>query len=295
MKILLSGSNGLVGSELKEYLNKKGYQVINLVRNKNIVNDTSVYWDYENEIIDFKQLKSIDCVIHLAGENISAKRWSDKQKHKILESRVKSTNFLIESLSKLDQKSHTFICASAVGFYGNRGKEILTEQSERGTGFLSDVCAEWEGSTNNAKEIRMRIINLRFGVIMSEKGGALKKMITLFKFGLGGKISSGNQYVSWISLEDTIRSIDFCLHNEKIKGPINIVSPNPVTNKEMTKILGRYLKRPTLFPLPEFAAKLILGEMADELLLASTKAEPKILIESEFEFKHNRFEDILNY
>jgi len=295
MKILLSGSNGLVGSELKEYLNKKGYQVINLVRNKNIVNDTSVYWDYENEIIDFKQLKSIDCVIHLAGENISAKRWSDKQKHKILESRVKSTNFLIESLSKLDQKSHTFICASAVGFYGNRGKEILTEQSERGTGFLSDVCVEWEGSTNKAKEIGMRIVNLRFGVIMSEKGGALKKMIALFKFGLGGKISSGNQYVSWISLEDTIRSIDFCLHNEKIKGPINIVSPNPVTNKEMTKILGRYLKRPTFIPLPKFAAKMVLGEMADELLLASTKAEPKILIESEFEFKHNRFEDILNY
>jgi len=295
MKILLSGSSGLVGSELMNFLSDNGHQIFNLIRQEDSKNTTSIYWNYDNKIIDLKRLENIDCVIHLAGENISAKRWSDKQKQKILDSRIKSTNFLIESLSKLDHKPHTFICASAVGFYGNRGEETLTEKSEKGIGFLSDVCAKWERCTDIVKESGMRVVNLRFGVIMSEKGGALKKMITPFNFGLGGKIGSGNQYISWISLEDTIRSINFCLHNEQINESINIVSPNPVTNNELTKTLGRYLKRPTFFPLPAFAAKIILGEMADELLLASTRVEPKILLLNEFEFKHNKIEDFLNF
>jgi uncharacterized protein len=294
MKILLSGSNGLVGSELKNDLTNKGHNVISLIRNKNHESNSSVYWDYENKILDLDNLNEIDCVIHLAGENISAKRWTEKQKKKILESRTQSTNFLIKSISKLERKPHSFICSSAIGYYGNRGEEVLIEESEKGTGFLSDVCQDWERCTLPAKEAGMRVVNLRFGVVLSEKGGALKKMLLPFKFGVGGKIGTGKQYISWISIEDTIRVIDFCLKNDKINGPINVVAPNPVTNYELTKSLGKILNRPTLFPLPAFAARLVLGEMADELLLASTRVEPAILLKYGFDFKHTALDKALD-
>lgn len=294
MNILLSGSNGLVGSELKEYLTENGHKVVSLVRSENHDNENTVYWDYENNNLELDNIKEIDCVIHLAGENISAKRWTEKQKHKILESRTQSTNFLIDSISKLERKPNTFICASAIGYYGNRGNEILTEQSEKGSGFLSDVCEEWERSTNKAKEAGIRVVNLRFGVILSEKGGALKKMMLPIKLGLGGKIGGGNQYISWISLEDTIRAVEFCMKNEKIHGPINVVASHPVINIELTKSLGKILKRPTFFPLPAFAAKFILGEMANELLLSSTRVEPVVLMQNKFKFKYQTIDESLN-
>ena len=291
MKILLTGSTGLIGSELKTNLVNKDHQIISLVRNKDQQNGNFVYWDYENNVLDLNEIESIDSVIHLAGENISGKRWSKEQKKKILNSRTESTKFLIESISKLEQKPNSFICASAIGYYGDRGDDILTEQNEKGTGFLSDVCQAWENSTFAASDAGMRVVNLRFGVIFSEKGGALKKMMLPIKLGVGGKIGSGNQYVSWISLEDTVKAIEFCLINDAIKGPVNIVAPHPVTNYDLTKTLGKYLKRPTIFPLPAFAAKLALGEMAEELLLASTRVEPGILLENNFEFLHNRIEE----
>ena len=295
MRILLSGSTGLVGSELKNFLTGNGHQIINLIRYKDSENTTNIYWNYENNKIDFKRIENVDCVIHLAGENISAKRWSEKQKKKILDSRIQSTNFLIETLIRLEKKPHTFICASAIGYYGNRGNEILSETSNKGNSFLSNVCDEWEKSTSKAKESGIRAVNLRFGVILSEKGGALKKMIIPFKFGLGGKIGSGNQFVSWISLEDTIKAIDFCMHKKHINGPVNIVAPNPVTNYELTKLLGEYLNRSTMFPLPAFVAKMVLGEMANELLLASTRVEPNVLLENKFEFKYNKLNDLFKF
>lgn len=294
MKILLSGSNGLVGSNLKEYLSQNNHAVVSLIRNKNQENSDSIYWDYENKIIDTEKLAGFDSVIHLAGENISSKRWSAKQKEKILNSRIKSTDFLIESLIKLENKPQSFLCASAIGFYGNRNDEILEEQSKKGSGFLSDVCETWEKSTIAAKQAGLRVVNLRFGVILSEKGGALKKMLLPFKLGLGGKVGTGKQYMSWITLDDTIRIIDFCLKNNSKNGPINVVAPNPITNYELTKLLGRYLKRPTFFPLPAFVAKLALGEMADELLLASTRVKPAVLLQNQFEFIHNTLDDFFH-
>jgi uncharacterized protein len=294
MKILLTGSTGLVGSDLNNHLINNGHQVVSLIRKKNLENDNSVFWDFEENILDIERIQGIDCVIHLAGENISAKRWSKKQKQKILISRIKSTEFIIESLSKLEKKPHTFICASAVGYYGNRRDEILTEQSEKGTGFLSDVCAEWEKCTDKAQAVGIRAVNLRFGVILSEKGGALKKMLLPFKLGLGGKIGTGEQYISWITLQDTIRIIDFCLKNNNINGPVNVVAPIPVTNNKLTKSLGQYLKRPTIFPLPAFVAKMVLGEMANELLLTSTRVEPGVLLENRFDFKYKTLDLSLN-
>lgn len=294
MNILITGSTGLVGLKLKSFLISKEHQIFILVRTKSQENDTIIYWNYKSSIIESERLESVDCVVHLAGENISAKRWSKKQKKKILDSRIQSTNFLIESLLKFEQKPHTFICASAVGFYGNRGNEILTEESQKGTGFLSDVCAGWEKCTDQAKEAGIRVVNLRFGVILGEKGGALQKMMLPFKLGLGGKIGSGKQYMSWISLEDTIRAIDFCMNKKEINGPVNITAPNPVTNIEFTKTLSRYLKRPAIFPLPAFAAKMMLGEMAEELLLASTRVQPSVLLDKRFEFNHKNIEEFFH-
>ena len=293
MKILLTGSTGLIGSELKDYLNRNAIDVYCLIRNKDLEDDKSIYWNPENNILDVDLIRDVDCVIHLAGENISAKRWSKKQKKKILNSRIKSTNYLIESLIKLDKKPKTFICASAVGYYGDRGDKILNEQEEKGEGFLSDVCYEWERCTLRAKESGMRVVNLRFGVILSEKGGALKKMLMPFKLGFGGKIGFGKQYISWITLQDAVRAIEFCIKNEQVIGPVNIVSPNPVTNKQLTKSIGKQLIRPTIFPLPALVAKIILGEMANELLLASTRVEPSILLENGFDYKFKTFDNAL--
>jgi uncharacterized protein (TIGR01777 family) len=294
MNILLTGSTGLVGTALKSYLSEKGHRIVCLVRDKQQQNEHTVFWDYENKIIDNDKLNNIECVIHLSGENISSKRWSEKQKKKILNSRILSTKFLIDSLLKLDQKPQIFLCASATGYYGDKADELLNEQSEKGTGFLSEVCEAWERSTDRAKDNNIRVVNLRFGVILSAKGGALKKMLLPFQLGVGGRIGSGKQYMPWISLQDTIRAIDFCMFQEEISGPVNIVSPNPVTNLELTKSLGNHLKRPTIFPLPSIVAKMNLGEMAEELLLSSARVEPIILVGKGFKFADNTIGDALN-
>ena len=293
MKILLSGSTGLIGSELIYFLTQNNQEVVCLIRDEKKENYNNVFWNPVNNILEINRINNIDCVIHLAGENISSKRWSKNQKQKISDSRVKSTKFLIDSLLKLEKKPQTFICASAIGYYGNRGDELLNERSEKGEGFLSDVCYEWEKATEPAQEARMRVVNLRFGVILSEKGGALKKMLLPFKFGLGGKVGAGNQFMSWITLEDTIKAIEFCRTTDKINGPINIVTPNPITNKQLTKILGKQLNRPTFFTLPASAAKLVLGETVDELLLASTRVEPAVLLENGFDFKYKTINEAL--
>lgn len=234
-----------------------------------------------------------DAVVHLAGENIARARWSERQKALIRDSRVKGTRLLCDLLARYSPPPKALVCASAVGYYGDRADEILKEESAPGSGFLADVCREWEAATQPAVERGIRVVNLRIGIVLSPMGGALAKMLTPFKLGVGGTIGSGRQYMSWIALDDVVGAIHFALTNESLHGPVNAVAPNPVTNREFTHTLGRVLSRPTLFPMPAFAARLVLGEMADALLLASARVEPAQLLASGFTFRHPDLEAAL--
>jgi uncharacterized protein (TIGR01777 family) len=288
MKILVTGSHGLVGSALIPFLTTGGHDVLRLVRNSNPA-DHDISWDPQAGVIEKEQLEGLDAVVHLAGENIASRRWNAAQKGRILESRVQGTRMLCETLSKLNSPPKVLVCASAVGYFGDRSDEELDEQSEQGTGFLADVCRDWEVACDPAWEKGIRVVTLRFGVILSSAGGALAKMLLPFKLGLGGVVGSGKQYWSWIALDDVVGAILHSISNDDLNGPVNCVSPNPSTNREFTKTLGQVLKRPTIFPLPAFAARLVLGGMADELLLASAQVVPQKLQRSGYQF---RFEDL---
>ena len=290
MNILVSGASGFIGSSLVEFLTKKGHRVTRLVRSQ--PKSDEVYWDPTAGKLDATGLDGIDGVVHLAGESIVG-RWTAEKKKKILESRVKGTTLLCDALAKLTKKPKTFVCASAMGYYGDRGEELLTEESASGKGFLAEVCRAWEAATEPAKKSGIRVVNLRFGMILCSKGGALKKMLLPFKMGLGGKLGNGNQYMSWISLEDIVGIILYALLTDILRGPVNAVAPNPVRNIEFTKTLGRVLKRPVLFPMPAAAARLIFGQMADELLLASTRVKPAGLLAANYPFRHPNLEEAL--
>jgi hypothetical protein len=233
--------------------------------------------------------------VHLAGENIAAGRWTVEKKARIRDSRVKGTKTLCEALAQLSQPPKVLVSASAIGYYGDRGAELLWENSALGTGFLAEVCQAWEEATRPAMEKGIRVVLLRIGVVLSPAGGALAKMLLPFKLGLGGIIGSGKQYMSWIALDDVVGTIDHVLITDTLQGPVNAVAPHPVTNSEFTKTLRRVLRRPTLFPMPAFAARLAFGEMADELLLASTRVEPKRLIATEYRFRYPELEDALRH
>ncbi|MCH8221545.1 MAG: TIGR01777 family protein [Proteobacteria bacterium] len=294
MKILVTGSHGLIGSALIPFLTTGGHEVLRLVRNPNPATN-EIPWDPQAGVIDNEQLEGLDAVVHLAGENIASKRWNTAQKKRIRESRVHGTRLLSESIARLNDPPKVLVCASAVGYFGDRGDEELDEQSEPGTGFLADVCRDWEAAADPAREKGIRVVNLRFGVILSSAGGALAKMLLPFKLGLGGVVGSGKQYWSWIALDDVLGAILHVISNDDLNGPVNCVSPNPATNREFTKTLGRVLKRPTVFPLPAFAARLALGEMADELLLPSARVIPKRLQESGYEFQYPELEEALRH
>jgi uncharacterized protein (TIGR01777 family) len=295
MKVALTGSGGLVGSHLIHELQSAGHKLTIVVRSdpKSIPN--AIHWNPEMGEIDSKKLEGIDAVIHLAGENIASRRWTAKQKKKIRHSRVNGTRLLSETIAHLTDKPDVFVSASAIGFYGDRGQESLSEESQPGQGFLAEVCKDWEGATQPAIDAGIRTVHLRIGVILSPEGGALVKMLTPFRMGLGGKLGSGSQQMSWIALDDVIGSILHVLENKQISGPVNLVSPNPVSNHAFTKTLGRVLRRPTIFPVPSFMARLAFGEMADELLLASTKVQPKRLQESGYIFRHPDLDDGLRH
>ncbi|MEK7485300.1 MAG: TIGR01777 family oxidoreductase [Planctomycetota bacterium] len=281
-RIAISGSTGLVGSALQTMLKEKGYEVLSLVRSNQ---KTGILWDPEKKEFQTDALEGSKALIHLAGHTV-AQRWSAKVKEKILTSRVDGTRLIVDGLRRMKNPPNILISASAVGYYGNRGEEILTEDAKKGEDFfLCRVVEEWEAEAQKAEAFGIRVIRLRFGVILSTKGGALKKMLLPFKMGLGGPISHGQQWMPWISLNDTLRAICFSLENTQISGVFNVVSPQPTTNKEFSKTLGRVLHRPAFFPLPAFQAKLIFGEMAKELLLASTRCEPKRLLEQGFTFE----------
>jgi uncharacterized protein (TIGR01777 family) len=295
MQILVTGSSGLIGSSLLNFLTSKGHQVTRLVRSRPSSGEAGIYWDPLAGLIDAASIEGFDAVVHLAGENIAGGRWTAERKAGIRDSRIKGTRLLSDSLARLAKRPAVFASASATGYYGDRGDEMLRETSSSGSGFLPQVCREWETSTEAAVRRGIRVVNLRIGVVLSSRGGALKKMLPPFRLGLGGKIGSGRQYMSWIAIDDLVRVIGHTLENVALAGPVNVVSPNPATNAEFTETLGRVLSRPTLFPMPGFAARLVFGQMADELLLASARVEPARLIEKGFVFRFARLEPALRH
>ena len=289
MRIVIGGASGLIGSALVRRLTSDGHDVRRLVRSANSAQD--IPWDPAAGRLDSSTLNGVDAVIHLSGENVASGRWTAAKKQAIRDSRVKSTQLLASALTSIGNAPKTWLCASAIGWYGDRGDAWVDEDTAvPGNGFLAGVCAEWEAATQPAADAGIRVVNLRFGVVLSRDGGALKQMATAFKLGAGGVIGSGGQYVSWIALDDAVRAILHVLGEPSIKGPVIIVARGPVTNREMTTMLGAALRRPTFLPMPAFAARLAFGQMADEMFLASTRVRPKRLIEAGFEFDTPEFE-----
>lgn len=284
MKILISGSTGLIGEALTAALRADGVEVVRLARRA--TPEPHVLWDPAAGTIDKAGLDGFDAVVHLAGKSIAAGRWTRKLKNEILQSRVVGTELLAQSLAGLARPPKAFVCASAIGYYGNRGHDALGETSPAGTGFLPDVCRAWEAAAEPARQKGLRVAHVRFGVVLSERGGALAKMLLPFKLGLGGTLGSGDQFMGWISLEDAVGAVRHVLSTATLEGPLNAVAPQALTNREFTKALGRALHRPTIFPVPGFAARLVLGEMAEALLLANQRVEPRRLLESGYRFRH---------
>ena len=268
MNILITGAGGLVGSAVAPSLTAAGHSVTRLFHSQ-----------------PWPDLTGHDAVVHLAGENIATGRWTPEKKTRIRDSRVQVTRRLCETVAKLEPPPAVVICASAVGYYGNRGDELLREESAPGAGFLAEVCRDWEAAAQPAVDAGIRVVHLRFGAILSPTGGALAKMLLPFKLGLGGVVGDGRQWMSWIALDDVVGAIQHALASRSLSGPVNVVAPKPVTNREFTKALGHALHRPTLCPLPSFAARLAFGEMADALLLSSQRVEPARLVADGYPFR----------
>jgi uncharacterized protein len=295
MKILIAGASGLVGSQLVPFLISSGHQVHKLVRHSDRkLGSDEIYWNPENEVADIDALEGFNAIINLSGENISAHRWTKAIKQKILESRVKSTTFIAKIINQLKKPPEVLINSSAIGIYGNRGDEKLVEASPIGVGFLAEICNKWESATATVSK-NVRVIHLRTGMVVAQKGGALAKMLIPFKLGLGGELGSGKQYMSWIDMDDLVGLILFILMNQSVTGKVNGVAPHPVTNAEWTKTLARVLHRPTLFPFPAFAARLVFGELADALLLSSTRVYPEKLLSMGYIFQYPNLESCLKH
>lgn len=288
MRVLIAGASGLVGSALVPALQAEGAEVTRLVRS--LAKAGEIEWHPNYDQIDNARLEGFDAVINLAGENIAEGRWTEETKRRIRDSRVYGTHLLSESMAKLASSPRVFLCASATGFYGDRGDEILDEESASGGGFLAEVCREWEQATEPAAKAGVRVVNLRFGPILAREGGMLGKLLTPFKLGMGGKVGSGKQYISWVAIDDVVGAIKLVLSDESLRGPLNVVSPNPVTSEEFTKTLGHVLSRPTVFAVPAFAARLAFGEMADEMLLVSQRVVPKKLSDAGYGFQYPELE-----
>ena len=285
MKVLVSGSSGTVGTHLLRVLSSDSSDIWRLVRSRT-EGENLIFWDPEGGHVDDPSLlEGFDAVVHLSGENIVC-RWTEKKKNSIRQSRILSTRYLVNLFSGLQDPPKTLICASAVGYYGDREEERLTERSEVGSGFLPDTCLEWESEANRASDLGVRVINLRMGVVLSLEGGMLSSLLLPFKMGLGGVIGSGDQYLSWISIEDLSRIIVYLLGREEIRGPVNAVSPNPVTNREFTTALATVLRRPAWFAIPAFAVRLFFGEMGRSTMLAGSMVFPEKLLSSGYEFLH---------
>jgi len=293
VNVLISGATGMIGSALSQELRGAGHRVTSLTRSPASGGD--VGWDPSAGEIDASRLEGIDAVVHLAGESIAEGRWTAERKRRILESRRRGTGLLAETLANLSDPPRVMVGASAVGYYGDRGNELLREDSGSGDNFLAQVCRVWEGAADPAREAGIRVVHTRFGIVLSPRGGALGTTLPIFKLGGGGRIGSGRQYWSWVALDDVVGTIIHALQNDAVDGPVNVGSPNPLTNAEYTKVLGKVLNRPTVFPLPAAAARLMLGEIADELLLPSARMEPAKLKETGYEFRYPELEGALRH
>jgi uncharacterized protein len=281
-KVLVSGSSGLVGSALVPRLAANGWQVTRLIR-RAPAGPGQISWDPRRPIPP-ESVSGFDAVIHLAGETI-AERWTEPKKQAIRDSRVLSTGNMAEALAQAAKRPALLVAASAIGYYGDRGDEVLNEESSGGQGFLAEVCREWEAASQAAANAGIRTVLTRFGIVLSTSGGALAKMLPPFRLGMGGRVGSGGQWWSWVALDDVVGAIEHVMKTDALAGPVNVVSPSPVTNREFTGSLASALSRPAIFPMPAFAARLALGQMANELLLASQRVEPAKLRASGYRFQ----------
>jgi len=296
MKVLISGASGLIGKALQDELKNSGDEVYTLVRDKSKISQTDIFWDPSHSQVDIASLEGFDAIVNLAGENIATGRWNEQRKQQILESRVQSTQTLANALIRLKNPPKVFISGSAIGYYGDQKDLLCDENGPSGEGFLADVCRQWEAAALPVEEKGIRLVLLRTGIVLSYKGGALAKMLPIFKLGGGGRLGSGDQDMSWITLDDLVAAILFAIRNEEIRGPVNGVAPKPVTNAVFTQELGEALNRPTVLPVPKFALELAVGkEMAQEMLLSSLRAEPKKLMDAGFAFKYPELKQALNY
>jgi len=298
--IAIGGSTGLVGERLAKALQERGDRVLRLTRpsTSGVADESAIAWDPKAGTLERDRLAQADAVIHLGGANVAKGPWTEERKRLIRDSRVQSTALLSEALADMpaEKRPKAFLCASAIGYYGDRGDEWLDETSEPGPpDFLTEVSREWEAATQAAADSGVRVVNLRIGVVLSPDGGALAKMLTPFKLGVGGVVGSGRQYMSWIDLDDVVGAIIHCLTRDDVQGPVNLTAPNPAANREFTKTLGRVLHRPTFLPLPTFAVKLGFGEMGEDLLLASTRVKPKALLDSGYAFHYPDLEASLRH
>ena len=284
MKVLITGASGLVGTALQRSFAEKGYEML-LASRKKAEDGNHIQWSIDDGFSEPERLEGLDAVVHLAGESVSGLRWTDEKKSAIRDSRVFGTRSVVDAISRLKNKPKVFIAASAIGFYGERGDEEVTESSAAGDSFLASVAKDWEAESRRAEDAGIRTVLLRTGIVLSKDGGALGTMLLPFKLGVGGVVGSGKQWMSWIAMDDHVAVINYVIENENIRGAVNAVSPNPTTNHDFTKTLGDVLYRPTFLPLPEFAVSMVFGEMGDVLLLASTKVLPKRLEAAGFEFK----------
>jgi uncharacterized protein (TIGR01777 family) len=290
MRLLLSGSHGLIGTHAMRVLSSRGHQVTPLVRRNGSERSAKVAWRPAEGFIEAPKLEEIQGVIHLAGAGIADGRWTEARRREIRDSRVQGTRLLAETLAALPRRPKFLFCASAMGFYGHRGDAWLDEEAGPGTGFLAEVCQEWEAAADPARAAGIRVVHLRLGVVLSVMGGALARMLPPFRLGLGGRLGDGSHYLSWIGLPDVSNALAFLIDHPEMSGPINLVAPQPVTNAEFTRALARALRRPALLPVPRVALRLLFGrEMADEVFLASARLRPAVLQAAGFRF---RFEEL---
>jgi hypothetical protein len=291
VRILVSGVSGLVGRAVARAL-ASDHEVGRLVRTEARA-PGEVLWDWVGRRFDSAAAEGCDAVVHLAGENLGSGRWTEERKRRIRDSRVEGTGFLATSLAALQRPPRVFVAASAVGFYGDTGEAIADERSPAGRGFLAEVCRDWEAAASPLAQQGVRVVWLRFGLVLSPEGGALGRMLPVFRLGLGGPVGSGRQWMSWIALEDVVRVVSWVLAEESVRGPVNVVAPEPVRNRDFARVLGRAVRRPVVLRVPAIALRLLLGEMAEALLLASSRVVPRVLSSQGFEFRFARLDEAL--